>query len=203
MRKALFLTLLLAFASALCWPTLANADPIVLVQSPVSVNQGSTFQVDINISGAADLYAYNLDLNFDPTILQAIDVTEGGFLLGGGSGYTTFFGAGFIDNTAGGVFFNFDTLLGNISGANGLGTLLQFDFAAISAGTSPLSLMNVGLVDSTSSPICGDSTTPACSSADGSVVINPVISTPEPSVFVLLAAAALFFLIHRRAWRIV
>src|SRR5690349_16751681 len=79
---------------------IASAD-VVSIQPPAT-NQasGDTFTVDVNVSGVADLYAFQFDLTFDPTLLFAVLVTEGGFLPGGG---TTFFIPGTIDNVGGDI----------------------------------------------------------------------------------------------------
>jgi hypothetical protein len=194
MRKALLL-LLVSFALGLCLPGRADADSIVSVQSPGPVNVASNFKVYVNISGAADVYGFQFDLGFNPTLVQVLSVKEGGFLLGGGLNYTTFFNAGTIDNIGGFVTFNYDSLIGDISGANGMGTLVQFNFRAIGAGTSALFLSNLFLVDSESFPLNG-------TTVDGSVTVSPAIGTPESSVIVYLAAAAMFLILSRRVWRI-
>jgi hypothetical protein len=192
MRKVLLLTLLLSFASALCLPGRADADSMLSVQSPSPVIAGSNFQVNVNISGAVDLYTYAFDLSFNPAIVNAISVMEGGFLPGGGF---TFFNAGFIDNNAGSVTFIFDSLTGPIAGVDGTGNLVQFNFKAIGAGTSTLSLANIFLLNSISDPLKG-------TTVDGSVTVSPAIGTPESSVIVYLAAAAMFLILSRRVWRI-
>jgi hypothetical protein len=194
MRKALLLNLTLLVASAFCLPGRANADPIVPIvsislPSSVPVTVGSTFKVDVNISGVANLFAFQLDLGFNPTLVQAIDVTEGAFLPSGGG---TFFVPGSIGS--GSFSSNGDALFG-FSGASGSGTLLQFDFKAIAAGTSSLTLSNILLLDTSLNLL--DKTT-----VNGSVTVTPAIGTPEPSVIVFLAAAAMFLLLSRRAWRI-
>jgi hypothetical protein len=192
MRKALLLSLLLAFVLALCLPGRASADAIVSVQSPGPINVGDTFQVNVNISGATNVYGFQLDLGYDPTLVQAIGVTEQGFLPSGG---TTFFLPGTIDNGLGSFYLNGDTLIGNIPGVDGMGALLQFDFKAIAAGTSALALTNIFLVDPNFDLLSE-------SSVDGSVTINRVISTPESSVMVFLAVALVIFLFSRRIRRI-
>jgi hypothetical protein len=194
MRKALLLNLLLLIASAFCLPGRANADPIVPIvsislPSSVTVTAGSTFKVDVNISGVANLFAFQLDLGFSPTLVQAIDVTEGAFLPSGG---LTYFVPGSIGS---GSFSSSGDALFGPSGASGSGTLLQFDFKAIAAGTSPLTLSNILLLDTNFNLLNK-------TAVDGSVTITPAISTPESSVIVFLAAAAMFLLLSRRAWRI-
>lgn len=38
---------------------------------------GDTFAVNVNVDGVSDLYAWQLDLTFDPTLLAAVSVSEG------------------------------------------------------------------------------------------------------------------------------
>jgi hypothetical protein len=193
MRKALLLTLLLAFVSALCLPGRASADAILSVQSPGPVDAGSTFLVTVNISNAANVYGFQFNLGYDATLVQAIGVSEGGFLSSGGG--TTFFVPGTIDNGLGSFYSNGDVLIGNIPGVDGMGTLLQFDFKAIAAGTSALTLTNIFLLDPNFNLLNE-------SSVDGSVTVNRVVSTPESSVIVYLAAFLLLCLLSRQVRRI-
>jgi len=180
-------TLLLAvttFAAVLLFaPRNCFADSVLSVAGPATVSPGDTFTVDVDVTGTADLYAFQLDLAFDPTVLEATGVSEGGFLPGGG---TTFFVPGSIDNTGGTVSFNSDTLLSAISGVSGDGTLLVFDFRALGSGTSPLTIENEILLDSGLNFI-SDTT------EGGSVTVQEQTgggggtNVPEPSSLLLLA----------------
>ena|SRR5579872_428830 len=166
-----------------CSLFLANAvaDPILSIQPPsTSVIAGSTFAVDVNISNVSDLFAFQFDINFTPGILSAISITEGSFLPSGG---TTFFLPGTIDNTGGSIAFNADTLIGPIPGVSGSGTLAILDFTALASGTSPISILNVGLLDSTLSPI-------PFGTVDGSANISGATggTVPEPATILLLLA---------------
>jgi hypothetical protein len=91
---------------------------------------------------------------------------------------------GAIDNNAGSVGFNADTLLSAGSGVNGGGRLLQFDFIATGVGTSSLNLGNVLLLDSSGNEI-------ASSITNTSVTVAGTgnVHTPEPSLYILLIAA--------------
>jgi hypothetical protein len=55
------------------------------VQTPASAGLGGSFAVDVNIAQGSDLYSLQLNLNFNPAVLQATDVFEGTFLPGGGA----------------------------------------------------------------------------------------------------------------------
>ena len=189
--KRLLLAMIFATAGLLL-PEISHADAIaVSVASPASVSQGDAFTVDVDIANAADIFDFEFDLNFDPTVLQASDVVEGTFLSGGGS---TFFLPGFIDNTAGSVSFNADTLLSAISGVDGSGLLLQFDFNALAPGSSALDISNLLLQDSLGNLL--DS-----SAQSSSVTVTGVpVSAVEPDSLALLTigvAACLAFSIRR------
>jgi adhesin HecA-like repeat protein len=152
--------------------------------SVVTVINGSSFAADVNISGVTDLYDYQFDLSFNPTVLQANNILEGTFLAGGGS---TFFIPGAIDNTAGTIAFNADTLLTAISGVSSSGTLLEFKFTALAPGTSDLTILdNADLIlqDSTGAIITSAQT-------GGVVTVQGSMAIPEPSSLMMLGAGLL------------
>src|SRR5690349_18735567 len=131
MRKKQFLyTLCLLAAPVSLWGATISVQPAALAKTA-----GQTFTVSINISGANDLYAYQFDLGFDPTVLKATSVTEGSFLPSGGS---TIFIPGTIDNLGGSITANGDALLGALSGVTGDGDLLDVSFQALTPGTSSI-----------------------------------------------------------------
>src|SRR6185437_5798294 len=111
-----------------------------VVPSTSTAALGSTFVLDVNVSGATDLYGYQFDLAFNPAVLSAMSPTEGSFLSNAGA---TFFIPGTADNVGGTVPGTADTLLSNVSGVNGHGTLASFDFTAAGTGTSPVTIDNV------------------------------------------------------------
>jgi general secretion pathway protein D len=137
---------------------------------------GSTVNIPVLISGVSDLYAFQFDLSYNPSLLQANVITEGGFLPSGGA---TFFIPGMIDNVAGAVTFNADTLIGSTSGVGGSGTLMIVQFQIISPGTSPLVLSNVILLDSTLADI-------SFTTQPGQV--STASTVPEPATLFLLGA---------------
>ena len=179
MKKSILIVATLCFAQLLLLPRLASADTVTLgVVSPATVSQGNTFAVAVNISGVANLYDYQFDLRFNPSVLSATGVTEGAFLSSGGA---TIFIPG-IDNGLGTIAFNADTLLTAIPGVSGAGTLLLFDFTALTKGVSSLSLSNIILQDSDGHLIANTNT-------GSKVSVTGTIQTPEPSILLLLASA--------------
>jgi hypothetical protein len=106
------------------------------------------------------------------------------------TGGATLFFPGSIDNTAGSIIFTADSLTGPIAGVSvsgaTLGTLADIKFQALSRGTSPIDLSNIGLLDSTLTNI-------PFSSTGGTA--SPV---PEPSAMLLLGPVLLGLVGFRR-----
>jgi Cohesin domain/PEP-CTERM motif len=167
-------------AAVLSSVTFADGIPNLSV-APVSstVSLGTTFAVDVNISGVTELYDFGLDLGFNPAVLQATNITEGAFLPIGGP---TFFLSGFIDNGAGTITFNADTLESLTAGVTGSGTLIKFDFKAIGSGFSLLTLDPTTLILQDSTGVSINNTT-----RSGSVTVQGTTAVPEPSVLMLLS----------------
>jgi hypothetical protein len=113
-------------------------DPPTLTRE---INQ--PFQVDINIDDVIDLYGWEFKLGWDATLLEALNITEGGFLK---SQNDTLFVIN-INNTEG-YLRVVCTLISNIPGVNGAGTLATVEFNPQSYGESSLNLYDTKLVDS-------------------------------------------------------
>ena len=105
--------------------------------SQTPIHTGDTFTLDIRAENITDLAGWQFDIAFDPTVLEAIDVSEGDFLKS--SGGTTFFQGGSIDNAAGKITGLSAARLSG-GGVSGTGTLLQVRFKAKSAGETELAL---------------------------------------------------------------
>lgn len=108
------------------------------------------FYVDINVANATDLWTTGFKVDYAPfaqTII-AIEVTKGGFLAQ--DGYNTHF-VKTIDTLRGIVnvgYTRLPTFLKPNVGANGDGTLATIKFKIVSAGNSPVNLVDVDLLDS-------------------------------------------------------
>jgi Cohesin domain len=161
------------------------APSFTLSSTPSVLEPGFVMPLDVNASALTDLYAYQLSVNYDPTLFRANAVTEGPFLASGGA---TFFDGGTIDNTAGEISFVLDTLLGPGPGVTGSGLLDAISFTVLRHGGGSISLSDVLALDSIGNVIAV--TTPGLP-----------LSTPEPGSVVLLsvgALAMLFGLMRRR-----
>ena len=163
-----------------CAAAPAAAVPVLSVQ-PASTNVavGDTFSVDVVVTDAADLFAYQFDVGFDPTRLTANSVTEGPLL---GTGGATFFIPGAIDMAAGLVTATANTLLAAVPGVPGSGVLATINFTATASGLSAISLFNAMLLESSLSAI------PGLVTQTGSVSATTGGAVPEPSTLLLMLA---------------
>ena len=105
--------------------------------SKTPIHTGDTFTLDLRAENIFDLAGWQFDIAFDPTALEAVDVTEGNFLKTDSG--STFFQKGSIDNAAGKITGLSAARL-SAQGVSGTGTLLQVRFRAKSAGETELAL---------------------------------------------------------------
>ena len=106
--------------------------------SKTPIHTGDTFTLDILAETVFDMAGWQFDIAFDPTILEAISVSEGNFLKTGG---TTFFQGGSIDN-ANGKIGGLSAARLSTQGVTGTGVILQVRFKAKSGGETELALQN-------------------------------------------------------------
>ena len=100
---------------------------------------GDTFTLNLNAEKVADLAGWQVDIAFDPDVLEAVEVIEGGFLkVENGN---TFFLQGTIDNTAGKIT-GISAALISESGVSGTGPLLSVTFMAKAGGETQVTLEN-------------------------------------------------------------
>jgi hypothetical protein len=111
--------------------------------SPNPAVVGSTVELDVMISDAVDLYAYQFWFAFNPAVLQATSTSFGSYLNGGGYG-----DGGAIDNTLGAINYSYGTLVGAQTGVSGAGQLAHFTFKVIGTGSSKLDIFGEYFLDS-------------------------------------------------------
>jgi Cohesin domain len=163
--------------------SVANAQAVISIDPTTqTTTTGSIVSVDVVISNVSDLYGLEFDLNFNPSVLQAVSSTEGSFLTNGGD---TFFIPGVNDNLAGTVFGTADTLLTAVSGVSGSGELAVFTFDAIGPGTSTFTIQNETLLNS------GINFIPDLTSAGSVTVTARTVAAPEIDPASTVAAVTL------------
>jgi hypothetical protein len=183
MHKTALFTLTLLAASLL------RAEALLAPGSELNIPPG-VFEVPVTVAFVTDLFSFNFNLSFDPTLLQLQGVTEGPFLSSGGG--STFFSPGQIDNTAGTLTF-VDSFLFSGPGVSVTGccaSLAFLDFVALSPGVSFLTITSASLGDSQGNPI-------PFNTGPGEVVVSAI---PEPGLFWYLAVlCAVLIILRRRA----
>lgn len=117
----------------------------VYIETKQTVFKGDRFSAAINVEAITDLAGFQLDVAFNPGIIEVVGVEEGPFLsdIGG----RTYWLEPDIDNAAG-VITSIVCARTGQGGTDGSGELATITFTAISVGESHLKLQNVGLSDS-------------------------------------------------------
>ncbi len=107
-------------------------------ETPVRV--GDTFTLHLNVENVTDLAGWQCNIEFDPNVLEAVEVVEGDFLKEGDG--KTYFLENAIDNTAGRI-----TGLGaartSKGGVSGTGKLLSVAFMAKVIGEAQVTLTSL------------------------------------------------------------
>jgi general secretion pathway protein D len=119
--------------------------PVVLNVVPQTANQpvGSTFQVSVVASNAHDLFAVPLQMQFDPKLLQLVNVDSGDFLSRDGQA------AALVHRDEGdGAVTVSATRPPGTKGVDGSGTVCTLTFKALAPGDATLELTRIGLKDS-------------------------------------------------------
>lgn len=109
----------------------------------ITVNVGQNFTVEIKVSNVSDLYGWEFKLKWNPNLMNLVDIIEGSFLKQNGD---TFF-AKKVNNSEGFIIVDC-TLLGNITGVSGGGTLALAQFHAKVQGEGMITLSETTLINS-------------------------------------------------------
>lgn len=177
-------------------PVTADGPTLVYV-SPASktVSAGQTFTITVACTPGQSIKSYELKILFNPTLLLANSVSEGTIF----AGYTTFFNAGTINNTAGSIVDVYGLILGAGS-VSAPGSLVSISFTArLASGTSSVSLSDVGVTNETTyvpitvtngTVILREFTLGVTLDGSGSVTKNPNQATYAYGTVVQLTAVA-------------
>jgi len=178
---------LLSIASAQSWATTLTVAP-----TPASAAPGSTISVAVNVTDVANLAGYGFGFSFNASVLRFTGFTGGAFL--GSGGASTDQGIIGVDNTAGTIDYAYGTIVSDLSGVSGDGTLGYFTFEALTAGSSALTLSDALLVSSINGAD-GFPTTIATAVVNGAVIVTPAAppggDVPEPASLALVGIGAL------------
>jgi general secretion pathway protein D len=125
--------------------TAAAGPPVTISVLPANSSQpvGSTFQIAVLASNARDLYSGALQVQFDPKVLQLVNVDIGGLL--GGDGQIP---ALVHRDEGNGLVTISSSRPPNVNGVSGQGDFCTMTFKAIGSGDSNIALVKVGAKDS-------------------------------------------------------
>jgi general secretion pathway protein D len=128
----------------------AGRPPITLTVTPPVENQpvGSTFTVAVNASNAHDLFSVPLQMQFDPRVLQLVNVDSGPLLAGDMSKGTMQAVALVHRDEGNGAVTISATRPPGTRGVDGQGTVCTLTFKTLAPGESTLALTRIGPRDS-------------------------------------------------------
>lgn len=118
-----------------------------VVEATVSVDPnlsygmlGESFTVDIQIADVVNLYGWQVNMSFNPSVVEVVNITEGEFLKDQPEGTS---GDSRIENEKGWATFSWMTM-GKQPGVYGAGQLATVEFLILAEGESVLNITNPG-----------------------------------------------------------
>ena len=122
----------------------AGGTPSFLFDPPtIQATKGGTFAVNLLISGAQNVYSVPVQLNYDPKLLQLVNVSNGGFLSQDGQAVALVHRE---DETVGQLQIT-ATRPPGAGGVSGQGTVVTMTFQAKADGQTPLTITRGGARD--------------------------------------------------------
>lgn len=144
--------ILISVALLLIFPSAIFAAEVNILPPSATVAPNSQFNISINITDVADLFAVAFDLVYDPAILEFVSAKEEGFLRSDGA--SALFNAKLLSDAGGNLYpgnlvVGYSRLAGSgaIDGKSGSGTLMTLTFNALGIGNSTLIFQNNHLLD--------------------------------------------------------
>ena len=124
--------------------------PSFLFDPPtISATKGNTFAVNLLISGAQNVYSVPVQLNYDPKMLQLVNVSNGGFLSQDGQVVTLVH----REDEALGQSTITASRPNGAGGVSGQGSVITVTFEAKASGQTPLTITRGGARDPGQQPI--------------------------------------------------
>lgn len=109
----------------------------------INAEKGKTFAVNLQISGAQNVYSVPVQINYDPSKLQLVNVSNGGFLSQDGQAVALVHRE---DDTTGTLQVTATRPPGS-GGVSGQGTVVTLTFQAKASGQTPLTITRGGARD--------------------------------------------------------
>jgi general secretion pathway protein D len=115
----------------------------------LSQTKGSTFTINVMLSGGQNVYSVPVQLNYDPNQVQVLNVSNGGFLSQDGQAVALVH----RDDPTTGTLQVTATRPPGSGGVSGQGTVVTLTFMAKSPGQSALTITRGGARDPAMQPI--------------------------------------------------
>jgi hypothetical protein len=142
-------------------------------KNPTSI--GQNFQVSINIAGAENLWGWNINVSWNPAVLNATKVSKGPFLESNGD--SAAFPQSTIDNVNGTIRGGPSQVLLTTGSVSGDGVLAKINFTVVGTGSTTINLNNVRLLD----PSTSHQEEPFTMGTPLTINIPSASSSPSPS----------------------
>ena len=110
---------------------------------------GSTFTVNVLLSGAQNVYSVPLQVSYDPKVLQVVNVSNGGFLSQDGQAVSLVH----RDDESTGALQITATRPPGSGGVSGQGSVITLTFMAKAAGQSAITIARGGARDPGMQPV--------------------------------------------------
>jgi hypothetical protein len=160
---ALVLLLIVLAFSAGTVGSAPNAPTVTLSPNPLILSVGATASLQVQVSGAQDLGAFEFIIAYDPAVVRVNGVTLGPLL--GSTGNTATLLGPLVDNTAGTVRFAGYTI-GTTAGPDGSGRLATIQLQGMGDGASTLNFTKVRVTNRAATVAAG------ATAINGSVVVG-------------------------------
>ena len=160
--EAVWATELLSARAGFCCAPIRITPAVIAVNPPdpkTPLAVGDVFRQVIEIQDIRDLASWQMDIAFNPEVLEVVDISEGDFLEQDGTD------ALFLDEQSPDEISVRQLRIGPVSGVSGAGVLVELTFRLVSFSEALLGLHNVRLSDSSGERL------------SYSVTLTPVVAT--------------------------
>jgi general secretion pathway protein D len=130
-------------------PQGANGAGFLFDPPAITQAKGSTFTVNVMVSGAQNVYSVPVQLTYDPNKLQVVNVSNGGFLSQDGQAVALVH----RDDPTSGTLQVTATRPPGATGISGQGSVVTLTFVAKGTGQSALTITRGGARDPAMQPI--------------------------------------------------
>ncbi len=133
-------------------PFVLGVANVYLYPNFIAAEPGSAFKVELRMAGARDVFAWQVTLGWNSSVLDFVNATEGSFLKGIEDQPTQWFNKTYQDQVGNDTIVIGATRLGYVLGVDGSGVLATIAFRVQIDGETPLYLTQTMLADSRPTP---------------------------------------------------